>query len=356
MCMPLGKGAPGPFICLFNEEKACHVNSKLNCRGLRQRLSHGVDLYLLCRYLRDFLWKTYWFEDSLVSYWTVLTTYVSQLNGWQVAALTVHGTLATQPLRFQWLRPMKVRRSTETQAWKRIISCSLIRLVDLKFPFFFMRLMYEANMKALLFVLVICVRYAATAKTSNETSNETVTAPLTTCANHGDPTLCCRSAKWTDLVVFYLGNYVAHAATTRLAPGQDLFDSLFTILGALLYPLSGLGRGIQAVYSRAIFAETELQAAARAGALFMIMEAEYMKTSWADCAYCNMDSYAVEADLKLAIRRRMPGIFLPKFHGRCILPDGYGIVQVPSNALFEDDVPDSRCMSCYKSIGDELIK
>ena len=92
--------------------------------------------------------------------------------------------------------------------------------------------------------------------------------------NQGDRNLICRPAKWTDILVFYLGNYAAHAATTKSKPGQGLLASFFTVLAALVFPGSGIFRGYEAVRSKAIFAETDLQTTARAGALCMVVSDE----------------------------------------------------------------------------------
>ena len=75
-----------------------------------------------------------------------------------------------------------------------------------------------------------------------------------------------------DLVTFYLGNYIAHAATTKSLPGESTFERFCTIVATLLYPVSGAIRGASAIVSGAIFADTDLQTAARAGALCMVVE------------------------------------------------------------------------------------
>lgn len=90
--------------------------------------------------------------------------------------------------------------------------------------------------------------------------------------SEGDANIVCRPAKWTDILIFFVGNYLAHAATTKTMPGQSPLTSCRVILAALLFPTSGVFRGFGAIRTRAIFAETELQMAARAGALCMIIK------------------------------------------------------------------------------------
>lgn len=103
--------------------------------------------------------------------------------------------------------------------------------------------------------------------TSAQATNST-----STWSSNTNPNVICRPAKWTDVVVFYLGNYIAHAATTLSLPGQSPLGLVFVILAALFFPISGVFRGFRAISTMAIFAETELQTAARAGALCMVVE------------------------------------------------------------------------------------
>jgi hypothetical protein len=42
--------------------------------------------------------------------------------------------------------------------------------------------------------------------------NVTLSLPPGT-SNHGDPNLICTPVSWIDIITFFLGNYVAHAAT-----------------------------------------------------------------------------------------------------------------------------------------------
>lgn len=97
------------------------------------------------------------------------------------------------------------------------------------------------------------------------------TNPTSISSSNTDPSVICRPAKWTDIVIFYLGNYLAHAATTLSLPGQSPLGLMFVIAAALFFPISGVFRGFRAISTLAIFAETELQTAARAGSLCMVV-------------------------------------------------------------------------------------
>ena len=91
-------------------------------------------------------------------------------------------------------------------------------------------------------------------------------------SNRDDPSLRCRDARWTDVLAFFIGNYVAHAATIKSPPGCPSIFSAFYVFLSLASPTFGLKRGMNAIMSRAILADTELQTAARARALCMVVE------------------------------------------------------------------------------------
>lgn len=92
--------------------------------------------------------------------------------------------------------------------------------------------------------------------------------------HHGNCHLLCRPAAWTDILIFFLGNYVAHAATVVSTPGQSTLVTVFVIVMALLFPGGGVRTGMTAIRSLAKFASSDLQMAARAGALYAVVRAE----------------------------------------------------------------------------------
>lgn len=93
-------------------------------------------------------------------------------------------------------------------------------------------------------------------------------------SDHGDSRLLCLPAKWTDVVIFFLGNYLAHAATLRSSPGRSMVQSFVAMLEALLVPVSGFRNGLRGVFSLANLAKTDLQVAARAGALLKVIKTD----------------------------------------------------------------------------------
>jgi hypothetical protein len=164
--------------------------------------------------------------------------------------------------------------------------------------------------------------------------------PGLTCTKWGQQNVCCRKAAWTDLLTFYLGNYVAHAVTTKNLPGQSIGGSIFAIVAALFWPMSGALRGVRFILSGAVFANTELQAAARAGALCMVVQDPK----------ANLDDFVPRQRLfHISHHVKFPSAADPlpetlnfrstKIHGRCQLPPGYVLTVVPGYVAFEDDGP-----------------
>jgi hypothetical protein len=107
------------------------------------------------------------------------------------------------------------------------------------------------------------VTYCAPAPLS---TNDTVILPPGT-SNHGIPNLLCLPAKWTDIAAFFLGNYIAHAATVVLQPGSSPLNTAVAMIFACLLPGSGLARALRAIMAGIRFTQDELRVAARAGAL-----------------------------------------------------------------------------------------
>lgn len=81
--------------------------------------------------------------------------------------------------------------------------------------------------------------------------NITITAP-NGISDHGDPHLLCTPSTWTDIAIFFLANFVFHAATVKSLPGEPMAATWLALLTALLLSVSGIVRGINAIYSRAV--------------------------------------------------------------------------------------------------------
>jgi hypothetical protein len=107
---------------------------------------------------------------------------------------------------------------------------------------------------------------------------QNITVPLPSgTSNHGVPGLLCTPTRWTDIVTFYLANYVAHTLTTRSLPGERPSSFAMAVMVALFFPAAGAFRGILGIWSLAIFRNSDLEKAARAGALCMLIRTSKWK-------------------------------------------------------------------------------
>jgi hypothetical protein len=93
-------------------------------------------------------------------------------------------------------------------------------------------------------------------------------------SNHGDPGLLCTPTTWKDIVTFFATNYLAHVATVKIVPGATLLATIWWGLAALILPYFGLFDGFKAIISYAIFCKTDLEMAARVGALCVVVRTD----------------------------------------------------------------------------------
>ncbi|KDR76182.1 hypothetical protein GALMADRAFT_247403 [Galerina marginata CBS 339.88] len=186
--------------------------------------------------------------------------------------------------------------------------------------------------------------------------------------DHGDPKLICTSASWFTVASFILANYVAHAATTHTFPGERLQHQLTAILTSMLYPGAGVVRGLTGI-ARGILAlcgRTELQEAAAAGALCMVVRTEdwtpFPRWSERGLGYHSFDphepwSWNVDMTKWLRPARFIKGWQLVdtiestgssgtfemyrEIHGvRKGLPKGYAYATVPPDAVIDPIIPE----------------
>jgi hypothetical protein len=106
--------------------------------------------------------------------------------------------------------------------------------------------------------------------------NITILVPNGT-TQHGNERILClpiTSHYWPSIsavIIFFAANFLAHAATVKSSPGDATHVQACNAFLALLFPMSGLLRALNALlrYSRA--AQTELYKACNAGALCMVV-------------------------------------------------------------------------------------
>jgi len=173
--------------------------------------------------------------------------------------------------------------------------------------------------------------------------------------HNGDCSLLCRPTKWYDIFIFFLGNYLAHVATVVSPPGASTITRALNLIGALLLPFSGVGLGIEAIRSLAIFASTPLETAARAGALLMVVRTDPAEEAAKETLRpqrMNSEVASNEAsngrtdpgqDTVPALRER-PRSYRPwmaaRIHGNFWLPEGFKLERVPGDMEFEDNEED----------------
>lgn len=109
-------------------------------------------------------------------------------------------------------------------------------------------------------------------------------------STHGSNRLLCYPLTWMSLATFYIGNFGAYIATVQSIPGEKWPLTSFNMIMALLFPTSGLIRGLNAIvrnFSSSFFArkvvakilrikrwrrdETSLEKACKAGALCIVV-------------------------------------------------------------------------------------
>ena len=113
----------------------------------------------------------------------------------------------------------------------------------------------------------------ASSSSPHDLTNLTITAANGT-TNHGNQQLLCTPAAWTDILSFFLSNYLTHVATVVTYPGESSPSTLLALTSALLVPTAGVSRGLTAIVRRAKLAKSPLNVAARSGALCMVVRSD----------------------------------------------------------------------------------
>ena len=202
--------------------------------------------------------------------------------------------------------------------------------------------------------------------TPKPTQNITVTVPEGT-QSHGNPNLLCTPARWTDVAIFFFANYVAHAVTTKSLPGETALATLRTQVTALIFPLAGILRGIEAIRQLAILSDTPLDTAAKAEALCVVIRSPEWQPKRGDVACVSEFHFpkrtgpGAQSRIDTEEAFRWPYFcieandrsFLPannniaefngrKVHGICCLPHGYALAVLPPRVRITELCKDRR--------------
>lgn len=81
----------------------------------------------------------------------------------------------------------------------------------------------------------------------------------------------CTPTSWIDVISFFLGNYIAHAATVITYPGEPVSVVIFNMILAILLPSTGAARGVYAILRHAALYKDPVKQALRARALCMVV-------------------------------------------------------------------------------------
>ncbi|KAH6962212.1 hypothetical protein BKA56DRAFT_699322 [Ilyonectria sp. MPI-CAGE-AT-0026] len=184
--------------------------------------------------------------------------------------------------------------------------------------------------------------------------NITITVPPGT-TTHGNPKLLCRPTTRIDILSFLVGNYFTHAATVRLLPGEHLLPSCLDILFALFFPVSGVIRGLGAIFNHSYFAGTPLKRALRSEAVCQVVRTQF----WSPCSGdvvrgvippTQVESVQNPVNLRVNVVSQRFIFEAPQFtpsdslfslqgrkvHGICRLPQGYAFAIVPNNVQVQE--------------------
>src|ERR1700723_3713329 len=101
----------------------------------------------------------------------------------------------------------------------------------------------------MIFALALLIFSVSAAPTpdSQLLQNITIAVPEGS-TDHGNKDILCTPAEWEDILVFFLVNYVAHALTVVVLPGEGPVSHLTNALTSLLFPAFGAYRGLRAIF------------------------------------------------------------------------------------------------------------
>ena len=99
----------------------------------------------------------------------------------------------------------------------------------------------------------------------------TLSTNLTIVMDDSNPHVYCERTTWYSVCWFLFSNYVLHALSVRSLPGENTYSTTAFKLCCLLIPYTGLRRGLCLISRASNFAGSDLQCAARANALCMVI-------------------------------------------------------------------------------------
>jgi hypothetical protein len=125
----------------------------------------------------------------------------------------------------------------------------------------------------LTFTLIITASFAAVLPTRRDT---TITVPDGV-QYYPAENLICTPTTWTSVAVFFLGNYLSHAATVIAFPGEANHFVVLNMILAVLSPAMGAARGLLAIIRHAALYRDPIKQALRSRALCMVVRSDEWK-------------------------------------------------------------------------------
>lgn len=122
-------------------------------------------------------------------------------------------------------------------------------------------------------LLVLCALICGSVAAVLPKRDKTITIPDDV-QWHPETQDICTATQWTDVVSFFLGNYLTHAATVVKFPGEPFYITFLNMILVILFPCLGAGRGLLVIFRRAIRFKHPLQQALHSQALAMVVRTQ----------------------------------------------------------------------------------
>ncbi|KAJ6141272.1 hypothetical protein N7470_010168 [Penicillium chermesinum] len=227
--------------------------------------------------------------------------------------------------------------------------------------------------------LVVCALVCGSVAAVLPKRDKTITIPDDV-QWHPETQDICTATQYTDVISFFLGNYLTHAATVVKFPGEPFCITLLNMVLVILFPCLGAGRGLMMILRPSVRFKHPLQRALHSSALVMVIRSREWKPRDGDLLRSlslrpdKVDRFGNDPDQYWRIaygRKNLIGTYeklknysgkfkmlteIPpwllmnygwttrhmhvlknyKVSGHYELPEGYGLVYVPTNALVED--------------------
>ncbi|KDQ51952.1 hypothetical protein JAAARDRAFT_210755 [Jaapia argillacea MUCL 33604] len=158
----------------------------------------------------------------------------------------------------------------------------------------------------------------------------------------------CLPTTWHDIIVFFVVNYVAHAATIPTVAGAKWYDTTCWTILSLLLPFAGLGKSIGLILNHMMVGSSDLEKASSRDALLIAVRADDWEPSRhveeiyvilpedfqkLDESPSNLPSAAITVDDSSPFQRATMKHL--QIHGAVILPKGYDLAYPYTNTIPE---------------------